>query len=323
MRRWHRPRGHREGGLVTITMGARHAVAAGAAALMLALAGCATAPVRPAAQWLGVLPDDANLYLSLDVPASADVIQAALATASPDVREIGPLLQRMSRLYAAVILGEGSPPRLSAIALGSFPAGMIRSKLCGSKAWDTVKSPPGKYYTNVKSGLQVSVPGPFAVLISAGSMDGLLARFAMPEAPALPPEVADDMETADLLLFLPELPGGLGGAAGTGAATANLPIREVWLEAHRDGDRYLVSGTCNTASERDARSVVLLVKLGLVQWLRSQNLSDVSERLKTITVTADGQQVKLAGLAFGKDELVPVLLGMAGLSGGGIGAASP
>jgi hypothetical protein len=312
MRRWHHPRSRREGGFVKL----RHAVAAGAAALMLAFTGCATAPVRPAAHWLGVLPDDATLYLSLDVPASADVIQAALATANPDLREMKPLLERMSRLYAAVALSEGTPPRLSAIALGSFPAGMIRSKLCGSRAWDTVKSPQGKYYTNVKSGLQVSVPGPYAVLISAGSMDGLLARFAIPLAPAMPPEVAEDMESADLLLYLPSLPGGLGGAA-------NVPIHEVWLEARRDGDRYLVSGVCNTASERDARSVVLLARLGLVQWLRSQNLSDVSERLKTITVAAEGQQVKLAGLAFGKDELVPVLLGMTGLSGSGTGTASP
>ncbi len=292
----------------------RRAAAAGATALLLALAGCATAPVRPAAQWLGVLPGDATLYLSLDVPASADVIQAALKTADPDVREMGPLLERMNRLYAAVALAEGSPPRLSAIALGSFPAGMIRSKLCGSRAWDTVKSPAGKYYTNVKSGLQVSVPGPWAVLVSAGSMDGLLARFAMPVAPAMPPEVADDMESADLVLYLPSLPGGLGGAA-SGAGAASVPIREVWLQARREGDRYLVSGACNTASERDARSVVLLVKLGLVQWLRSQNLPDVGERLKTVTVAAEGQQVKLAGLAFGKDELVPVLLGLAGLSG--------
>jgi hypothetical protein len=304
----------------------KYAVTAGAAALLFVLAGCATAPVRPAAQWLGVLPDDATLYLSLDVPASADVIQAALKTAEPDVREMGPLLERMSRLYAAVALAEGSPPRLSAIALGTFPAGLIRSKLCGSKAWDTVKSPSGKYYTNAKSGLQVSVPGPYAVLVSAGSMDGLLSRFAMPLAPALPPEVAEDMESADLVIFLPSLPGGLGGAAsGSGAAAANVPIREVWLEARRDGDRYLVSGACNTASERDARSVVLLIKLGLVQWLRSQNLPDVGERLKTVTVAADGQQVKLAGLAFGKDELMPVLLGIAGLAGGGAaaGTASP
>jgi hypothetical protein len=145
----------------------------------------------------------------------------------------------------------------------------------------------------------------------------------MPLAPAMPPEVAEDMESADLLLYLPSLPSGLGGAAGTGALAATMPIREVWLAARRDGDRYLVSGVCNTASERDARSVVLLVKLALVQWLRSQNLPDAGERLKAVTVAADGQQVKLAGLAFGKDELVPVLLGMAGLSGGGTGTASP
>ena len=300
----------------------RRAAAVGLAALLLALAGCATAPVRPAAQWLGVLPDDATLYLSLDVPASADVIQAALETADPELRQVGPLLDRMSRLYASVALAEGSPPRLSAIALGSIPAGLIRSKLCGSRDWTTVKSASGKYYTNVKSGLQVSVPGPYAVLVSAGSIDGLMARFETPRAPAMPPEVAEDMESADLLLFLPELPGGLGGAAGAGTAGAtaapSMPIREVWLEARRDGERYLVSGACNAASERDARGVVVLLRLGLVQWLRSQNLPDISERLKTVTVAADGLQVKLAGLAFGKDELVPVLLGLVGA-----GAVSP
>jgi hypothetical protein len=218
-----------------------------------------------------------------------------------------------------VALAEGSPPRLSLIALGSFPAGMIRSKLCGSRVWDTVKSPSGKYYTNVESGLQVSVPGPYAVLASAGSMEGLLARFAMPVAPAMPPEVAEDMERADILLYLPELPGGLGGAAGTGAAagaTASMPIREIWLEARREGDRYLVSGACNAASERDARGVVLVLRLGLVQWLRTQNLPDVSERLKTVTVAADGSQVKLAGLSFAKEELVPVLLGLVGTGPG-------
>ncbi len=187
---------------------------------------------------------------------------------------------------------------------------MIRSKLCGSRAWETVKSPSGKYYTNGASGLQVSVPGPYAVLASAGSMEGLLARFAMPVAPAMPPEVAEDMESADVLLYLPELPGGLGGTAA--GAAASLPIREIWLEARRDGDRYLVSGACNTASERDARGVVLVLRLGLVQWLRTQNLPDVSERLKSVTITADGSQVKLAGLSFAKEELVPVLLGLVG-----------
>jgi hypothetical protein len=124
----------------------------------------------------------------------------------------------------------------------------------------------------------------------------------------MPPEAAEGMDTADLSLYLPELPGGLPGSLGG----ATLPIREVWLEARRTVDLYEVTGTCNTASERDARSLVLLLKLGLVAWIRSQDLADVSGRLKNVTVAADGAQVRLAGLSFTKDEIVPVLLALAG-----------
>jgi hypothetical protein len=165
------------------------------------------------------------------------------------------------------------------------------------------------------------VPGAYAVLVSTGSIEALLARFAAPIAPAMPPEAAEGMDSADLCLYLPELPGGLptgaGGAAGA-AGSAALPIREVWLEARRTADRYEVEGTCNTASERDARSLVLLVRLALVAWMRSQELADVSGRLRNVTVAADGLQVKLAGLSFGKDEIAPVLLALAaGTSGSG------
>ena len=202
---------------------------------------------------------------------------------------------------------------MSIVALGSYPAGLIRSRLCGSRSWTTVKSPVGTYYVYPKNGLQVSVPGGYAVLVSTGSMESLLARFAAPIAPAMPPDAADGMELADLCLYLPELPGGLAGVPGG----ADLPIREVWLEARRAGDRYDVTGTCNTASERDARSLVLLLKLGLVAWMRTQGLSDVTGRLKSVAVAADALQVKLSGLSFGKDEIVPVLLALAGSADAG------
>ena len=146
-----------------------------------------------------------------------------------------------------------------------------------------------------------------------------LARFGAPVAPPLPAEVAEDMERADLVLYLPELPGGLPGAAG-GAA---LPIREVWLDARRTADRYDVAGTCNTATERDARSLVLLLRLALVAWLRTQNLTDAAERLKAVTVAAEGAQVKLAGLSFTKDELVPLLLSVVGSKAPAGGETAP
>jgi hypothetical protein len=314
MRRRHRARGHRKGFLVKIRCTALAAGAAAAAALLLA--GCATAPVRPAAQWLGVLPDSATLYVSLDVGRSADVLRSALGQAGPDVQKVEPLLERTRRLYAAVETAAGSSPRISMVAIGSYPAGLIRSRLCGSRSWKTVKSPAGKYYVSSKAGLQVGVPGGYAVLASTGSMETLLARFAAPIAPAMPLEAAEGMDQADLSLYLPELPGSLPGTPGA----ATLPIREVWLEARRADDRYEVAGTCNTASERDARSLVLLLKLGLVAWMRSQGLADVSGRLSTVTVAAEGTQVRLAGLSFAKDELVPVLLSLAGGSKAASGA---
>jgi hypothetical protein len=295
---------------------ARPAALAAAAAAMLLIAGCATAPVRPSAQWLGVLPDSATLYLALDVQRSADVLRAALAQAGPDVQEIEPLLERTDRLYASVEMAPGSPSRISVVALGSYPAGLIRSRLCGSRSWKTVKSPAGRYYVSAKNGLQVGVPGGYAVLASTGSVETLLARLEAPIAPAMPPDAAEGMDRADLSLYLPELPGGLGGVPGG----ATLPILEVWLEARRTADRYEIAGTCNTASERDARSLVLLLRLGLVTWMRTQGLADVSGRLKSVTVAAEGLQVKVAGLSFGQDEIVPVLLALAGGSKAASGA---
>jgi hypothetical protein len=293
-----------------------HRAAAAVGALLL-IAGCATAPMRPAVQWLGALPDTAMLFASLDVQRSADVLQAALEGAGPDLKDVASMLERTERLYAAVETADGSPAVLSMIALGTYPAGLIRSRLCCSSSWKTVKSPAGTYYVSTKNGLQVGVPGGYAVLVSTGSMETVLARFAAPIAPPMPPEAADSMDQADLCLYLPELPGGFAGFPGG----ADLPIREVWLEARRSAERYDVTGTCNTASERDARSLVLLLKIGLVAWMRTQGLADISGRLKGVTVAADGLQVKVAGLSFGQDEIVPVLLALAGTDGTGVGAA--
>jgi hypothetical protein len=56
--------------------------------------------------------------------------------------------------------------------------------------------------------------------------------------------------------------------------------------------------------------------------MRAQGLSDVSGRLKSVTVAAEGAQVKLSGLSFGQDEIVPVLLALAGATGRAAGDSS-
>ncbi len=60
--------------------------------------------------------------------------------------------------------------------------------------------------------------------------------------------------------------------------------------------------------EQKAKVVALAVRLGLVAWMRSQEVKEAAERLKTVTVSAAGLQVKLAGLRVTDEEIVPLFL---------------
>ncbi len=71
---------------------------------------------------------------------------------------------------------------------------------------------------------------------------------------------------------------------------------------------YDVSGTVNTGSEQKARVVALAVRIGLVAWMRSQQVRELAERLKPVTVSAVGLQVQMAGLHVTDDEIVPLFL---------------
>jgi hypothetical protein len=137
-------------------------------------------------------------------------------------------------------------------------------------------------------------------------MEGLLSRSAAPGLLRVPEEVALDMQRADLVLYLPELPGGLA----PGSASASVPIREVWLDAEKREGRYEVTGTANTGSEREAKLVALVTRLALVAWMRGQEVPNAVERLKPVTIEPDGPQVKMAGLAFSEEEIGPLFLSL-------------
>ena len=115
---------------------------------------------------------------------------------------------------------------------------------------------------------------------------------------------------SDFVLYMPELPGNLTeNAARKGIS---LPIREVWMNAAKAKEGYELSGTVNTSSEREAKVLAFALRLGLVAWVRSQNMPDAAERLKPVTVSPVGLQVKLAGLHVKDDEIIPLFLSFVG-----------
>jgi hypothetical protein len=276
------------------------------AAVLTVLASCTTVPTRSPAQWMGVLPVDATMYVSFAVPGSADLIKKALKDAGPDLQDIGALMDRTKRMVAAVTLAKGAPARFDVAALGGYPSGIIGMRLRGNKEWTESASPSGKYWQWLKAGIQMSIPNDGILLASNGGIEKLLSRWASPVALPMPPDAALDMQNADFVLYMPQLPGNLTeNAAQQGMG---LPIQEVWLIAAKGKSGYELSGTVNTSSERNAKVLSLALRIGLVAWMRSQEMVDVAERLKPVTVTAEGLQVKLAGLHVANDEIIPLLL---------------
>jgi hypothetical protein len=277
-------------------------------AVLLTLASCATVPQRPSSEWLGVLPADATMYVSLSVTGSADLIKKALKTAGPGLQDVNTLLDMTKRLVCSLTLAKGTPARFAGVALGGYPGGLIGRRLSGNKEWTRTAGPAGPHWEWTKPGIQMSIPNNGILLASNGDIDSLLARWAAPPPLVLPPEVASDMERTDLVLYMPELPGGLQQNAAQNGV--HVPLNEVWMNAVKVKGGYNVSGTANTSSGQEAELLTLILKLGLVGWMRSENLPDTAEKLKAVSVSASGSQVKLAGLHFSDDEMFPFLLSL-------------
>ncbi|MGA2975134.1 MAG: hypothetical protein ABSF77_07480 [Spirochaetia bacterium] len=285
----------------------RCALAAAGASLLL-LASCATVPQRAPSEWLGVLPEHATLYASFAVTGSADLVKKALKDAGPGFQDVSSLLDMTKRLVCSVTIVKGSPASFSVVALGSYPSGVIGMRLGGNKDWKRASGPAGKYWQWNKAGIQMSIPNNGILLAANGGIDGLLTRWTSPLPLTVPPDVASDMQNADLVLYMPELPGGL--AANAAQKGMRIPIQEVWMNAVKGKAGYDLFGTANTGSEQEAKLLTLALRLGIVAWMRSQNVTDVAGRLKSITVTAIGVQVKLAGLHLSDDEIIPLFLSL-------------
>ena len=286
----------------------RSALRTGCAAALatLLLAACATVPRRSPSEWLGVLPENATLYVSFSVKGSADLVRKALKDAGPDFQDVSSLMDRTERLVAAVTLAKGRPARFDVASLGSYPSGIIGMRLRGNKEWKESATPSGKYWQWSKAGLQMGIPNNGILLASNGGIERLLARWASPIALTIPPDAAQDMLESDFVLYMPELPGNLAESAAQKGMS--LPIREVWLNAVKGKDGYELSGTVNTGTEREAKVLALALRLGLVAWMRSQSLPEAGERLRPVTVQPVGLQVKLAGLHVTNDEIIPLFL---------------
>jgi hypothetical protein len=274
---------------------------------------------------MGVLPGDASLYISVSVRSSSTLIRKTLEAGGPDYRDVIQFADWTKRLLASVTLSRGAPTRFSAVALGDYPSFLIGVSLSGRKEWKQVKVPDGSYYAWNKADLQLSVPNNSTLMASNGSMPSLLERYRAPVPLPIPPEVASDMGIADVVLYMPRLPGGMGQddmdqpVAEDGQM--RLPISDVWIDAMKTSGGYKVAATVGTPSEQKAKVVSLLLRIMIVAWLKGQNITDAAERLQSISVVPEGTQVKVKGITLSDSEILPLFFSF--INGGKTPEKSP
>jgi hypothetical protein len=279
-----------------------------ASAFLLALASCTTVPQRSPSEWLGALPPDATLYASFAVAGSTDLIKKALKDAGPGSQDIATLVDMTRRLVCSVTISKGEPAGYSVLALGSYPSGIIGMRLAGNKEWKKASAPSGTFWEWRKVGIQMSIPNNSLLLASNGGIDSLLGRWKSPIPLAVPPDVSRDMQAADLVIYMPELPGGISESAAQKGM--RIPIQEVWMNAVKAGGGYDISGTANTGSAQEAKLLTLVLRLGIVAWMKSEKVQNTAEILKSVSLAASGLQVKLSGLHFTDEQIIPLFLSL-------------
>jgi len=64
----------------------------------------------------------------------------------------------------------------------------------------------------------------------------------------------------------------------------------------------------NTATEEQSRVLSLVLRIGIVAWMKSNNVPNAAERLRAITVNPDGTTVRVKGIAVTDQEIIPLFL---------------
>ncbi len=286
----------------------------GAAFGLLLIASCATVPQRSPVEWMGVLPGDATMYISVSVPQSADLIRKTLKESGPAFNDVITLSDMTKRLLVSVTVTKGAPMRFAAVAMGGYPSVLIGMSLSGKKEWKQVSLPEGNFYLWNKANLQLSIPNGSILLAANGDMPTLLSRYKSPVPLPIPSEVASDMTKTDIVLYMPQLPGGIGEGgtdqpvAAESDARPHLPIREVWVDAMKTKDGYLLGATVNTGTEKQAQVLSLVLRIGIVAWMKTNNVPQAAERLRGISVSPQGTSVLVKGIAVRDGEIMPLIL---------------
>jgi hypothetical protein len=290
------------------------------------LISCVSAPRhREEALWIGVLPalSPDSLYASFDVASSRALLETLFEPGGAGIEELDRLAGRLSRVDAVIRPFAGQKPCLYLLAQGRLSPTAVSLKLNNEPGWRRVVLSPqpelgwtGTHWSYrtywYNQDVQIAAPRKSVLLLAVGDPGAarkLLGRLHSPGPNPLPSAAAAEAEKADIFLFLPDPPF-LAAAARTASVPSRdagllqgLPIRQGWISARAVAEGYELHGVLALSEQEDSRSLEVLLRLLLTVWMRRAQVSDPVQKLKALTMRADGGALHIDSLLLSAGEL--------------------
>ncbi len=282
------------------------------------LTGCATLPPAPQGEevW-GLLPGGSPLYLSARIDRDPGLYRDFLALTGRE--NLSGAVERIDRIYLAANPYGLPNPEFAAAVTGDFPRQYIRYRLARQEGWSErsgrIEGRAMSWWTSADTPLQLSLPSGELLAAASGGVEIMLRQYLLREpAAGPPPDIMQEAEGRDILVYLPE-------PARALERVLPAPLRRVSLERawfSLDGEPsadgvpadYRMSGVIVFSREQDARAFLILFRLAAVAWLAERGIASPVEAYRLVHVERAGESLIFTGGPIGREAVLLLLAGL-------------
>jgi len=265
--------------------------------------GCSTAPkTMPASSLIDILPEEQTVYLKMDVRSNLDLMGQIFNQKGDFGGMIGEAMARTDAVLVALTIPEDESREFSVVASGSYPKGIIESRLKKDKTWKKEKK-GFIHWKNEEMGLQMFFPEKNVIALSNGNIGRIADRISAGERYSLPRELRHELDISDLVFFMPDPGKEIMSSVGGGSRI--YPIRMIWVTMYNQSMDVVFL----MDDEENAGKFSKVARLLIAALMMREEVGDIKELRKNMKVFVDGKNVRLEDIPVSTEDLQKIFAG--------------
>jgi len=256
----------------------------------------------PASSLIDILPEEQTVYLKMDVRSNLDLMGQIFNQKGDFGGMIGEAMARTDAVLVALTIPEDESREFSVVASGSYPKGIIESRLKKDKTWKKEKK-GFIHWKNEEMGLQMFFPEKNVIALSNGNIGRIADRISAGERYSLPRELRHELDISDLVFFMPDPGKEIMSSVGGGSRI--YPIRMIWVTMYNQSMDVVFL----MDDEENAGKFSKVARLLIAALMMREEVGDIKELRKNMKVFVDGKNVRLEDIPVSTEDLQKIFAG--------------